>query len=227
MKRFAFLLACVTAISVGCSDGRDNGTNDRASDSTIGTSGDRDVSSADVNFVRDLATANMAEIDLGKMAVDRGTSAEVKKFGQMMIDDHTAALNKLKAIASEHRIDVPAQVDDRHRDLHDKLAKLKGPELDREYATAMVGGHEDVVEMLESRIDREDLAKWRSTMADRLSGKTVEESGKIRAVLPEKSDDPVTTSLNQWAADAYPVVQGHLQAAKALDEALEGRSANK
>ena len=55
-----------------------------------------------------------------------------------------------------------------------------------------------------------------------MSGKKVE----VRAVrrwrcCPEKSDNAVTMSINEWAAEAYPTVQAHLEAAKTLDSAAE------
>jgi hypothetical protein len=56
-----------------------------------------------------------------------------------------------------------------------------------------------------------------------VAGKKVEEHGKVIAVLPQKSDNPVTMSINQWAADAYPVVQMHLETAKPLDDAVKNR----
>ena len=104
----------------------------------------------------------MAEVELGKMAAERSTNAEVKKFGQMMVDDHTAAGDKLKAVASQHNIPVPTALDETHRDLRDKLAKLQGADFDREYMNAMVDGHEAVASEIESRIDRADLAKWKT-----------------------------------------------------------------
>ena len=112
--------------------------------------------------MNELAIAGMAEVELGKMAAERSTNAEVKKFGQMMVDDHTAAGDKLKAVASQHNIPVPTALDDKHRDLRDKLAKLQGADFDREYMNAMVEGHEAVASKLESRIDKEDLAKWKT-----------------------------------------------------------------
>ena len=44
------------------------------------------------------------------------------------------------------------------------------------------------------------------------------ERAKATAIRPEKSDDIVTMSLNEWAAEAYPVVQAHLEAAKVLNK---------
>jgi hypothetical protein len=40
------------------------------------------------------------------------------------------------------------------------------------------------------------------------------------AVTPEKSDNPVTMALNQWAADSYPVVNMHLQRARSLNDTV-------
>ena len=113
----------------------------------------------------------------------------------MMIDDHTTAGDKLKSVASGQNIRVPTDLDDKHRDLRDKLAKLSGSAFDREYMAAMVEGHEGVAGKLDSRIDSAKLA--------------------------QKSDNVVTMAVNEWAAEAYPVVQSHLAAARVIDKALK------
>src|SRR5262245_38539158 len=56
---------------------------------------------ADSSFVMKTAQANMAEVELGKMATEKAMRDEVKKFGQMMVDDHTKAGDELKMIAME------------------------------------------------------------------------------------------------------------------------------
>ena len=193
MTRMRFLSIALTAfVAVGCN--RSN----TASNGSVGTTGNTDrteVKAGDTSFVNDLVIANMAEVELGKLAVERGANTEVKKFGQMMIDDHTKAGDKLKSVASAQNIPVPTDLDDKHRDLRDKLAKLSGSAFDREYVAAMVEGHEGVAGKLESRVD----------------------SAKLAA----RSDNVVTMAVNEWAAEAYPVVQKHLEAAKALDKALK------
>jgi putative membrane protein len=219
MKRLGFVACALTAVlAAGCN--KDN-TNYSASNGTVGTAGDTDrteVKSADKDFVRDLAIANMAEVDLGKMALQRSQNADVKKFGQMMVDDHSKALAQLKDVASAHNIPVPTDLDDKHISLRDKLSKLNGNDFDREYASAMASGHEDVADTLESRIDKDNLAEYKARFTDRAAGKKVDETAHVIAVRPEQSDNVVTTAVNQWAADAYPVVQAHLEAAKVLDK---------
>ena len=106
------------------------------------------------------------------------------------------------------------------------LSKKQGLEFDKEYADTMVQGHEDFVDKLESRIDKDTLSKWK-TEHDRPAGDTrahSEAEVKAVAVTAEKSDDARTQALNQWAADTYPVAFAHLQAAKDLRDGLRKRS---
>jgi putative membrane protein len=228
MKRTYFLtLVLAAAIAGGC--GRDD--NERAAapgagSAPVGTSGDAaaDVSRGDQDFVHDAAIAGMAEIDMARMALDRSRDANVKKFAQMMIDDHTKAGNDLKSVAMRHRIEVPAQVDDDHRDKAEALGKKSGAEFDQAYAEAMVDGHQDLVDKLESRIDKDTLAEWKSKHVDSTTGRKMEGKGEAITVVPEKSDDPVTLSLNEWAAATYPTAFAHLQAAKDLQKGANRRT---
>jgi len=222
MKRMGFMaMVVVAAVSGACN--REARNEPVGNDRTIGTAGDADrntPSDSDRKFIEDLTIANMAEVKLGTLATQKSTNAEVKKFGEMMIADHTKAGDALKAVASSHNVQVPLDVDAKHRDMYDKLAKLQGVEFDREYAAAMVDGHQDVADTLESRIDRQRLQAWKTEMADWLDGKKVDHSN-VGTVTPEHSDNAATMAVNQWAADSYPVVQGHLVAAKAMKSGVD------
>jgi len=227
MKRtWLVWLALTATVAFGCNRS-DNSAATRGADSAaVGTSGESNnkVSGGDKDFVHDAAIVNMAEIELGRLATERGANPEVKKFGQMMIDDHTKAEDQLKSVASQQSIDVPSQLDDKHNKVRDKLSKLQGADFDREYMDAMVDGHQDFAGKLESRVDKAKLQEWKTEMANRAAGRRVEERGQTIAILPEKSDNPVTMSINQWAADTYPTVIAHLDAAKALETAVKQRT---
>jgi putative membrane protein len=166
----------------------------------------------------------MAEINAARMALDRSSDANVKKFAQMMIDDHTKAGNDLRAVATSHQIDLPAQVDDDHREKAEELGKKNGMDFDRDYADAMVDGHQAFVDKLESRVDKDTLAEWKSKNVDPASGKKMEGKAEAISIVPEKSDNPVTLSLNEWAAATYPVAFAHLQAAKDLQKGVKRRT---
>jgi putative membrane protein len=230
MKRYGFLsIALAAAVTLGCNSNarHDASATNPPAGGAVGTagSGESTVSNGDKDFVKDLAIANTAEIELGRLAVERGANPEVKKFGQMMIDDHTKANDDLTSVASQHSIPVVNELDDQHRDLRDKLSKLQGMDFDREYIDAMVDGHEKVLDKLGSRVDKDTLDKWKARATD-ASGNKVKTEVEAVTILPEKSDNPVTMSINEWAAKAYPVVSGHLDAAKTLKDTLKKRSTN-
>jgi putative membrane protein len=103
---------------------------------------------ADQAFVTKAAGANMAEVELGKLAVERASRDEVKRFGQQMIDDHTKAGDELKTIAQQKQLDWPTALDAKHKALKDKLSKLSGENFDRTYMQEMVNGHRTVASEL-------------------------------------------------------------------------------
>src|SRR6478672_8684303 len=94
-------LAVAAVLSAGC-----NRHNDAPNpNATVGTSGKADtVSRGDRDFVQDVASLNAAEIDLSRLAVQQSASADVKKFAQMMVDEHTAAGDKLSGVATQNAI---------------------------------------------------------------------------------------------------------------------------
>ena len=227
MKRTCFLyLVLAAALAGGCRGSEpDKAAAPPADSAAVGTSGAAgDVRAADRDFVRDVALANMAEIEMARLALERGADANVKKFAQMMVDDHGKSGSRLQAVVAPHRIEIPAQLDDNHQDKAKKLAGKSAADFDRAYADAMVEGHEDLVGRLEARIDRDTLAEWKTKNQDPVTGKKVEAKGEAVAVMAEKSDNPVASSLNQWAAETYPVAFAHLQAAKDLQKGVKRRA---
>jgi putative membrane protein len=107
-------------------------------------------------FVEKASIVNMAEIQLGQLAVERAQNPQVKQFAQTMIDDHTKAQEQLKTVAGSQNIPIPSALDSKHQKLHDKLAKLQGAEFDRAYMDAMVDGHKDAEKLLKKRAERKD-----------------------------------------------------------------------
>jgi putative membrane protein len=212
-------LACAAMLSVACNNTSRN-PDARTTDngSTVGTTGetiDTSVSRGDRSFVEDLTYDGNAEVELGRMAVERAANPAVKKFGQMMVDDHTKAGNELKQITMQYNVTQPAGIDDKHRDLQDRLSKLRGADFDKAYMDAMVDGHQDVVDKLESRVDEV-----------KRTGSATGNQEKDTNVKPETSKNSVTASLNAWSANTLPVVKAHLDQAKAIKDSLGNRDRN-
>jgi putative membrane protein len=96
---------------------------------------------ADVRFMEKAAQGGMAEVKLGQLAADKGSSQAVKDFGQRMVTDHTKANNQLKDLASRKGVTLPDSLDAKDQTIYDHLSKLSGAEFDREYMRGMVKDH--------------------------------------------------------------------------------------
>jgi len=96
---------------------------------------------ADHQFAMKAAQGGMAEVELGRLATEKASSDEVKKFGQRMVDDHSKANDELKSEAAKKNITLPTTIDAKDKALMDRLSKLSGPAFDRAYMTAMVKDH--------------------------------------------------------------------------------------
>lgn len=105
------------------------------------------VAANDKKFMREAAEGGLAEVELGKLAKEKASSSEVKKFGQRMVDDHSKANEELKQIASSKGVDLPDKLTGKDKLLKQRLSKLSGPQFDRAYMENMVKDHrQDVAE---------------------------------------------------------------------------------
>jgi putative membrane protein len=214
-------VALAAVMTVACGDGARDEANDanNAPGTTVGTGGEigenREISPAEDNragaprdvqqFVREAAMHGTAEVELGRIAAERGASAEIKQFGEMMVSDHTKANNELKAAVGAHSIQIPQEMDEKHRDLAQRLRGLSGAEFDREYMNAMVDGHQDVKNLLEERAD---------------------EANDNRAPGAADADSAAEMAVNQWAAKTLPSVEQHLQRAEQIRDRLDNSRRN-
>jgi putative membrane protein len=95
----------------------------------------------DADFAKEAAQGGMAEVKLGQLAEDKGTSDQVKAFGKRMVDDHSKAGDNLKAAATQSSITLPDGISAKDQALYDRLSKLSGTEFDQAYAKAMLHDH--------------------------------------------------------------------------------------
>ena len=60
----------------------------------------------------DAAKGGMAEVELGKLAQDKGSNEQVKNFGKRMVDDHGKANDDLKTLFELTKLDTLFQISD-------------------------------------------------------------------------------------------------------------------
>src|SRR5580700_4052725 len=99
----------------------------------------------DKRFVRDAAIGGLIEVELGKLATDKGSSDAVKQFGQHVVEVQTKTNEKLKDAAAKAGYSVPESLDTKQHGGVDKLAKLSGAEFDKAYIKDQVKENENNV----------------------------------------------------------------------------------
>jgi len=108
------------------------------------------VARDDSKMMVNLAHANIAEIETGKMALEKSQNEQVKKFAQHMIDDHTAALKEIQTLAQARGVTLPDGTDLKHKTMAAALKVMTGNTFDSQYMKrAGVGDHQETIELLQ------------------------------------------------------------------------------
>ena len=100
------------------------------------------LSGADINFILAAAQGGMTEVKLGELASTSGVRDVVKSFGQMMVKDHTAINDDLKALAAQKGVTLPDSLNAKHQAMVDKLSALTGSAFDDAYIKGMIKAHQ-------------------------------------------------------------------------------------
>ena len=223
------MLGATLVILGGCSQGDRTSTPEEPRPAAVGSGGAAANLKSDGEFVHDVTITNMAVIELSRIALEKAMNPEIKSFAQLVIGGQSVAGDKLKSVVSGQTIDKPVQLDEHYRKTADQLGREHGGDFDRTYVAAMVDGYEDLAAKLESRLDVQSLADWKTAAAARTQSTTMPnptaEMGDVK-VRPNKSDNETTTKINEWAAEMYPVAQKHLDTARTLENATKKGSAN-
>jgi putative membrane protein len=170
-RNLLFVFAIVSLIAFGCQKSETatsetattstSATDTSATTSTTATSAS--VSDADKEFMAKAAQGGMAEVSLGQMAATKGTSNDVKAFGNRMVSDHGKANEELTQLATSKGVTLPTDLDTESKKTSDELSKKIGKAFDKAYMSDMVEDHEkDVAEFQKesSSAQDPDLKNW-------------------------------------------------------------------
>jgi len=91
------------------------------------------ATSADRTFMTKAAGGGMYEVAVSKLAAEKATSPAVKDYAQMLVTDHTAANDQLKALAATKGVALPADMPADKKAKLNALAKTSGATFDRAY----------------------------------------------------------------------------------------------
>jgi len=166
--RLHVLVACVALALPASAIGDDKTPTDKTPTDKTTTDKDKDkaktttkLSDAEISILAHVHHVNQMEIDMGKLAQQKGTSA-VKRYGEQLVKDHMANDKDVIAFAKKRGVaklpaDVPATEADKaeHKQMMEDMAKLKtlkGADFDRDFVNLMVAGHDKELTKLDTAL---------------------------------------------------------------------------
>jgi putative membrane protein len=129
------------------------GSTNAKSGSVGDTMGDAQSKQMDQRFLGQVTQASLLNIAMGKLAMEKSSNDAVKEFGKKMAADHERGLAIFKRVAVRDGVTVSDQLDSKHKERLDKLAKLSGVEFDRAYVKDQLKAHERMVSYFQSEAD--------------------------------------------------------------------------
>jgi putative membrane protein len=105
------------------------------------------------DFADKAASANMFEIESSKLALQAVEDADVKAFAQKMIEDHSAAGEKIKQAATDENVTVPTEMGQMEQAMLTDLKSMTGAEFQKAYVDDQVKGHDQAVALFQGYAD--------------------------------------------------------------------------
>jgi len=109
------------------------------------------LSSRDRTFVMQAGQLGMMEVELGRLAVQRGSSAGVKQYGQEMVEEHTRANEELMQLAMQKKVELPTEMSTENTAMIARLSELSGTSFDTAYKQAMIDSHNQAIALFQAQ----------------------------------------------------------------------------
>lgn len=193
------LLACVLVLgittTVGLSQNPPNQPGNRPATAPPSQVTRPATASPSDSFLTQAIESNTAEVQLARLAATKAQNQRVKDYANMLVKDHSAALEKLQKLQQGGRAgqaaSVPLNTD--HEKLKTRLSGVSGAQFDREYIEAMVVAHRKSADLFQKQI------------------------GSGAPPADAKSTDSQVSSL---AREILPTIKHHLEQAESIQKML-------
>lgn len=119
----------------------------------------------DVRFARRIVEHGFLKAEIGKLAVNKGQSEQVRNIGQGLIDDHGRWNKTLGKIAADNKITLPDKMTPKYKAVIDRLGMLSGADFDRAFLKELVRYQDDDLVLLHNEAANgtiDPLRKWAS-----------------------------------------------------------------
>lgn len=123
----------------------------------------------DANVLADLNGHFAASVEAAEVAQERAQNAEVRQFAQTMHSDHQQKQQQLATIMQQHGLtgvepDATGRIDSHADNVRNLRETERGADFDRRYMDMMVDLHRDMIDRLDTALDRTERAEFRQAL---------------------------------------------------------------
>lgn len=108
-------------------------------------------------FTQKATAAGIAEVELSRVAAQRASSEAVRKFAQIMVDDHKRTNEALATLARRKHLPVASAPEPQQKKNADEVLQANGDDFDRAYVELMVQEHRQAVDLFERAAQQKAL----------------------------------------------------------------------
>ena len=122
------------------------------------------------DFIEEASAKGIAEIESGKLAVQKSTFPEVKAFAKKMIEDHAAANKDLRALAVKKNVEVADDAELLSKAKAYVLKQRDGESFDAAYVNNQIDAHKAAIKLFKdaSSSTDEDVRRLAATSLPKL-----------------------------------------------------------
>jgi predicted outer membrane protein len=190
-------------------------------------------------FLSKAMESNTFEVRLGEMAVNKTQNNQVKEFAQMIVRDHTQAIDQMKklrdarmadSVSSKGQVDTKTtkntpdvQLTPEHQRTLDRLASLSGADFDREFMDMMVRDHRENIRDFEAHSRAHGNVISSNPQKSTGAGQATTRNKPAAADPKNYSHSELNRDLDtaEFAASMLPTLRQHLDQADAIQRELQ------
>jgi putative membrane protein len=147
--------------------------------------------SADSSFIATTGSLGLLQLQLGKLAQEKGSNAAVKDFGKRMVDEYAKLNEELAAGAKQAAYPAPVLLR-QHQQILDRFVSTGRSSFDKKYMAEMVSEHQEAARLFQQESERGKVTSLKELASKLLP--TVQQHADLAAETASSVGVEVTTT---------------------------------
>ena len=153
--KLPLVMASISAlILVGCArhkqESSSMGAAGPVSSSRSGSSSSSYLGDTDQKFLKEAAQGGQAEVQMGRLAAQKGQSQAVRQLGQKLVQDHSKANQELRLLAAQKNITLPSDIGTENESAIAHLKSVEAAEFDQAFIKHAIEDHQTDIQKFQT-----------------------------------------------------------------------------